>query len=415
MVPSTTPKLPPYRKVGSFVCSSFTKITIHCNCKIFTITLDLQDEAIRGTRLETEYRRRVSKFVADNEPIRQPRKRNVLKDEENYNKFCEWIVQACVPLIQELAPSPCEKGEGEEESITLEQFAFPDLHFIKLGPRDGNDKLLSASLVTDVPEVPKEDRTIPFRTIPISALGDDLVGQVKLVSAAEISIPSTPVPRKEILDGGYVLNYHNTCHTPRLVRTLDGENKFFKPINNEDRSAASFIREITVLHRIAESGLHADLRVPKLYSIVVSSDGKIVIGMLQDWLSFGLRSLEDDEIRGMKNMHAKWEEQVKDMINVLHSNDMVWNCVLPEHILVDHELNAWLIGFSGPSWTQYSSAPLAMCADEWRKLLKYGNKEWDLYGVKKIFGELSREKPKRPARPSKKRAREGRGEYPVPR
>lgn len=234
---------------------------------------------------------------------------------------------------------------------------------------------------------------------------------MKLVSAAEISIPSTPVPREEILDGRYVVNYHNTCHIPRLVRTLDGENKFFKPINsNDDPSAASFIREITVLHRIAELGLHADLRVPKLYGIVVSSDGKRVIGMLQDWLPFGLRSLENDEIRGMKHMHAKWEGQVKDMINVLHSNDMVWNHVLPEHILVDHELNAWLIGFSGPSWTLYSSASLVMYPDEWRRLLKSGNKEWDLYGVKKIFEEWIRGKPKRSARPGQKRAREGRGD-----
>lgn len=129
------------------------------------------------------------------------------------------------------------------------------------------------------------------------------------------------------------------------------------------------------------------------------------MGMLQDWLPFGLRSLEDDEIRGMTNLHAKWEEQVREMINVLHSNDMVWNHVLPVHILVDHELNAWLVGFSGPSWTPYSSEAFALRADEWRKLLSHGNKEWDLYYVGKIFGEWIRGKPDRSARQGQKRAR----------
>src|SRR4029077_17011900 len=64
---------------------------------------------------------------------------------------------------------------------------------------------------------PEKARKIPFPTMPISALGDDLVKQVKLVSAAEISIPSTPVPQEELLGGDYVVNYHNTCNTPRFV------------------------------------------------------------------------------------------------------------------------------------------------------------------------------------------------------
>lgn len=56
----------------------------------------------------------------------------------------------------------------------------------------------------------------------------------------------------------------------------------------------------------------------------------------------------------MKDMHEEWEKQKLDIIDVLHSNGMLWNTVDPENILIGHDPNAWIINFKSGIMTNHS-------------------------------------------------------------
>jgi hypothetical protein len=275
-------------------------------------------------------------------------------------------------------------GAEEGESITLERVAFPEVYIIKMGPRKGNDKQLAAYLAAG-PNLPSEFS--PFQKVPISALGDELIGKVKLVPADEIIVSPTPLPPDELED--VFSDYKVKCDIPRLVHTQDGEKKFFKKI--EARASRVSTREISKLHEITKLGLPDRIRVPKFYGVVVSSDRTKVLGILEEWLPFGLRNLENDKFRAMKDMHAEWEKQTLDVIDVLHSNDIVWNTVEPENILIDHDCNVWIINFKGGLLTDGSEDGKLWSGAELKELFSREHPEWDINGVKKIFKDFINE------------------------
>ncbi|RJE21907.1 Protein kinase domain protein [Aspergillus sclerotialis] len=72
-------------------------------------------------------------------------------------------------------------------------------------------------------------------------------------------------------------------------------------------------------------------------------------------------------------MHPRWEAQVREIVKQLHAVGIVWGDVNPGNIVVDSELNIWVVDFGGGFIDGFVDSSLA------------GKEEGDLEGIRGIF------------------------------
>ncbi|GAB7353477.1 hypothetical protein MBLNU459_g3931t1 [Dothideomycetes sp. NU459] len=133
------------------------------------------------------------------------------------------------------------------------------------------------------------------------------------------------------------------------VVTVDGAVMYFKP-----RTAGreiEFEREIRILCRAKELGLNrGQIRLPDLLGIAVSDEkGVTTIGMLMTLIispKMGTHLLSE-QFWSQHELHHLWEEQVIATVQQLHANQIVWGDVNPCNVVIDKDLNAWVIDFGG--------------------------------------------------------------------
>jgi len=130
---------------------------------------------------------------------------------------------------------------------------------------------------------------------------------------------------------------------------------------------------------------------------VVTSDQKAV-GFTTEWIPGGFslfseRAWEDPELA------RKWEEQVTQIVKTLHAHDIVWGTVNPGAVVIDEEMNAWIVDFSGQVNNIFVSS------DEVGK-----TKEGDWEGLKVLFGKWLPSQRKGASESEEKWAKEAREE-----
>jgi tRNA A-37 threonylcarbamoyl transferase component Bud32 len=141
--------------------------------------------------------------------------------------------------------------------------------------------------------------------------------------------------------------YDYMSEIPRQAIVSDGTARYFKP--SLDKSQV--IREIDVQSRILNAGLKGKIRVANVHSIVISDDAMMTIGLLFDLTHSFVESLDSFQCKTATEHHAKWKQQVTDIITELHSHDIVWGDVHPGNIFIDKNFDAWVVDFGG-GWVE---------------------------------------------------------------
>ncbi|RMJ22751.1 Protein kinase domain-containing protein [Aspergillus sp. HF37] len=347
-----------HRITNSFVTNGFATITLMTNATLVEIRLNRAD--IRGTALEAQYERCIQSFTTNDEIIGHDE--DLPDDADQFDDFCDWLIEPCAVLIRRLALAQIYNGGI---GTTLQEFVFPrSLHCLQLVPAvpEGDCSRLAARHVeADADSTLRI--TTNLATEPLAGLC--LPPSIRRVHATDVCVNPDP-------SGGY--DY--TCDIPRRVTVYaevagqeeEGE-KFFKGIKTRD----DFEREVLMLNRMLETGLVGRVNVPRLFGIVISDDGGSAIGMLLAWMPFGLRTLWDDGLRRMENMHPKWERQVRETVRELHAGGISWGDVNPGNIVVDFDFDVWIVDFGGGFIEGFVDRDLA------------GTKEGDLDGIERVF------------------------------
>ncbi|RJE21908.1 hypothetical protein PHISCL_05753 [Aspergillus sclerotialis] len=234
--------VPNHCVTDSVAVNDFATLTIMSNANLFDIHLARAD--IQGTHFETLYEQHLEKFTTNDEIIAH--EDDLPEDEEEFNDFCDWLIEPCAVQIRQ--PAPELHGE-----ITLQHFAFPKSHSLKLVP-DGNG--LKAI------HIKSSSFKNSLSTEPIGKLC--LPSSIRRICATQALIFPDPSG-----------TYDYTCDVPRRVY-VTGQEKFFKPIT----TSKDFEREVLKLNRMIEFDLPGRINVPELFGIVVSEDGLSAIGML---------------------------------------------------------------------------------------------------------------------------------------
>lgn len=107
-------------------------------------------------------------------------------------------------------------------------------------------------------------------------------------------------------------------------------------------------REIRLLKRIEELGLHKHIRVPRVEGLLGSGDSHVeIIGFLQTDIEepTPLTKLLDEDVPQAKR--EKWAKESERIKEVLHENDIVWGDAKADNFMVDKHDNLWIIDFGG--------------------------------------------------------------------
>ncbi|KAJ4316064.1 hypothetical protein N0V84_008063 [Fusarium piperis] len=88
------------------------------------------------------------------------------------------------------------------------------------------------------------------------------------------------------------------------------------------------------------------LRVPQLLGYIHHKDTKQVLGFLRQWLP-GRRLSEIDVAATTAKTRQKWVSQIRETIQLLHKQGLVWGDGKPSNVIIDGQDNVWLIDFGG--------------------------------------------------------------------
>lgn len=113
---------------------------------------------------------------------------------------------------------------------------------------------------------------------------------------------------------------------------------------------SNLIREVEVLDELNRVQLHPSSRVPRLRGLVGSSGS--AIGLLMDYVDaseqavpLGYFEKRIEEVTSTRR--ETWAKQIKDTLNDLHRNGIVWGDAKPNNILLDRNDNIWISDFGG--------------------------------------------------------------------
>lgn len=207
------------------------------------------------------------------------------------------------------------------KDLTFERFYYPPTYHLKL--------VVSGS--TLYPEAAQDCHTIdPFVLMTLSR---DLpqYPHVSHIKASQVQIVT------QISD-----EYDYMSEIPRQAIVGEGKVKFFRPSLDK----AQVIREINMQSRILNAGLKGKVRVAGVHSIVTSEDATMTIGLLFDLIPPFAEPLDSLQCKVATEQHAKWKQQVTDIVTELHAHDIVWGDVHPGNIVVDKS-DAWVMDFGG--------------------------------------------------------------------
>jgi serine/threonine protein kinase len=319
----------------AYITDTTCQTTVLRGTTRFRIKVELAQ--VKGTSFGTELQRQIEIWKglpwgkARNEPI------------------SDLIYQHCLPLLERLAPQTLL------QDLSLESFLHSPTYNLELVRRgvDGDIRIQGADECLYTPAF----FTSPMRTadLPEACKG------VPCFQARDICIAPT-------LDEG-----ESVDSIEGRVVTAEGIPLYFKP--RYELREREFERELCILSRINDTGLAAQLRVPKLQGIVVS--GEDTIGMLMTLITSSevgthLRSLG---LQSRSELHGKWEEQLTIIIRELHAHEIVWGDVHPMNIVIDESMDAWAIDFGGMNNVEFVD-------NENRETV-----EGDWQGITRIFRE----------------------------
>ncbi|OBT93137.1 hypothetical protein VE01_09222 [Pseudogymnoascus verrucosus] len=104
----------------------------------------------------------------------------------------------------------------------------------------------------------------------------------------------------------------------------------------------------TICYFKADLNVEDGLRVPRILGLVQGEDGSSYMGLLLSYIDCDGRTLEG-AVRAdtPKHLRQRWADQVISTLKHLHEAGIVWGDAKAANVLVDRNMDAWIIDFGG--------------------------------------------------------------------
>ncbi|KAK3898213.1 hypothetical protein C8A05DRAFT_19154 [Staphylotrichum tortipilum] len=274
-----------------------------------------------------------------NDDINDPDDPTHKHPEDILRDFHAWLIAALQPLLLRLVPNlppsfdPAKLATGSAHPL-LSEYLFPDQHYCHL----------EADAESPIPiHLPDEEDTwtvTPLNPIPL-ALAHVLRAQhVPFLDASTIEV--------SFRDPSHALD-----HQPTRV---------LAPLNPSGPKTPCFLKtfgtggwtllenELLAHLRILKSPLPPTAHVIRLLGVVTAERGEVA-GILLTYVhtrreNWGV--LEEYFVQAApRELRKRWAAQVSEAVEQMHEAGLVWGGARGEHIMVDGEGDAWLIGMGG--------------------------------------------------------------------
>lgn len=302
-------------------------ITLMCNGTCFYITLSTENFQ-EAPNIKDQYLQYLDALEANNPDV---------TEEDLY----DWALDPLLPLFQQIDSNPTN-----EQTFTLHDYFNPVTLKYKLYATGG---MLAVS--------PNDENTRP-RHQQVELAPSDLSFPWPSFSPSEISICNkdpkdalTQFPRKVLA------NRETICYF-----------KAFQP--GCQREA---LHELNANLRLDQLKVLGGLRIPRILGLVQGKDSSSFMGFLLLYIDCDGRTLEG-AIRAdpPKHLRQRWADQVNSTLKHLHKAGIVWGDIKAANILIDRNMDAWIIDFGGGF------------TEGWVEREKAGTVEGDMQGLVKI-------------------------------
>lgn len=254
----------------------------------------------------------------------------------------DWALEPLLPLFQRIDSNPTSK-----QTFTLYDYFNPITLKYKLHAAGG---ILVAS--------PNDETNATPRHQGVNLAPSDLSFPWPSFRPSDISICNkdpkdalTQFPRKVLADKETICYF-----------------KAFQPGCQRDA-----LHELNAYLRIDHLEIEDGLRVPHIVGLVQEEDGSSYMGLLLSYIDCDGRTLEG-AVRAdtPKHLRQRWAAQVTSTVEHLHEADIVWGDAKAANVLVDINMDAWIIDFGGGF------------TEGWVEREKAGTVEGDTQGLAKI-------------------------------
>ncbi|KAK0120339.1 hypothetical protein ONS95_011745 [Cadophora gregata] len=315
------------------------ELIVRCNWKLFYIRTSPSNFRDSPVAL-AQYLEYVEALRADEYEV----------DDVLESDFFDWVSTPLEPILLQRAPIV----ERLHKRVTLQDWLFPesfvyDLHVVdnKVVPQYADSQ---------------DSGFMPPGVWLGTAFRDTLNTWTASVHPDEVIVPP------ELLEDAHV-------HSSQRV-LLNGDQKpyFFKAFHPGAPHAAKC--ELLTYRKIAAAGLGPRIRVCQLYGVVQDQEG-LLMGMLLTHIDHRTMSLQQAMLPlPSAAIRYRWASQLRESLAALHEAEITWGDAKADNILIDNEMNAWIIDFGGGYTKGWVDPELA------------GTKEGDLQGMAKVMDLL---------------------------
>ncbi|RBQ80369.1 hypothetical protein FVER14953_12589 [Fusarium verticillioides] len=255
-------------------------------------------------------------------------KATVCRDNDEYEELVDEvfivILDAGRPLFRQLTSPQGEQGLGK----SLHHYLFPPFFHFRL------EAPTSTGSVSVIP-ITSDETNIIYTVNPTTDQGfhDELGICQELPSYTPEELFATEV-------------FERGSRSVTAAVQVQRQDMLCKASGEPDKISRTRIgREIQCLHRIREYFPPGSIRIPQLLGYVHHNDTKQILGLLRQWIPG--RRLDDVVTSATPQNKKKWASQVRQTVELLHQNGLIWGNGSPGNIIINEQDNAWLIDFGG--------------------------------------------------------------------
>ncbi|KAI1029410.1 hypothetical protein LB504_010697 [Fusarium proliferatum] len=255
-------------------------------------------------------------------------KATVIQDDDEYEELVDEVLAVILdagrPLFHHLISSQDEQALSK----SLHHYLFPpSFHF-----------RLEAPVPTSSVSLKTIDSSEAYTTIGINSVFDQCIDEDLELNPDIPRLTPGDISVTEVFE-------HGAGAVTAAARVL-GRDMFCK---SRGRVGGLFgtseARELKCLGEMLKVFPPKAIKVPQLLGYIHHKDTQQILGFLRQWVPG--RSLSDVVAAATAEKRQKWACQIRQSIELLHQNGLVWGDAKPSNIIIDEQDNAWLIDFGG--------------------------------------------------------------------
>ncbi|KAF5540000.1 hypothetical protein FMEXI_8650 [Fusarium mexicanum] len=251
------------------------------------------------------------------------------QDDDEYEQLVDDVLAVILDAGRPLFSQPISSRDGRvQDNQSLYHLLFPPVSYFRL---DAPDTTSSVSLTSI-------NSSEAHTTLAIDPDFDQSIDQdLELNPGIPRFAPEDISVTKVFVQGAGIIT---------AAVQVQGQDMFCKThVRAGGLFGTSEARELNCLSEMVKVFPPNAIKVPQLLGYIHHKDTQQILGFLRQWVPG--RRLSDAIAAATAEKRQKWACQIRQSVELLHQNGLVWGDGKPSNIIIDDKDDAWLVDFGG--------------------------------------------------------------------